>query len=348
MKPPLSAATLAYAAVASAVVPTEATKRSPAIYAYCMGCTEWKDSAPNENGDSSLQVVVKTTVSTSAFRSEFIPWPTTVSRQELLSPSLVEDLNLKEKRLLEVDSNAQNMQLVITKAATYSLLSGSILPKQQSGEEFFLLLLLIVAAIVLAYGEKGEKLSSSGSDKDDFRLIELTPTIDEEGDEQDDDSDLRNIQTKSILLGSISSGGKCVVKSKTKKRVHFQEEPLQEEDYRKEGDEVCNSPVPYHDYNGSSPSRYTCNNTFQDKLSGNILKFLLNHHEEKHNEISKVISSLPNNVQRGDEQQKNPQDIPSSTLLDKYESDRSESGSADSSMLNEYEDFLFQVKQSFL
>ena len=116
------------------------------------------------------------------------------------------------------------------KAASHDQLSAYILSKQPSGEEFFLLLFLLVAAIVITCGEKGGKLSSSGSDEDSFDFIELTPTIDEEEDEQhDDDSDMRTIQTKSILLGSISSGGKCVVKSKTKKRVHFQEPLLQEE-----------------------------------------------------------------------------------------------------------------------
>ena len=72
--------------------------------------------------------------------------------------------------------------------------------------------------------------------------------------------------------------------------------------------------------------------------------------EETRDEMSEVKSPLPINtdLEREDEQLSTlTADIPSTTLGE-YESDGSESGSVDSSMLNEYEDFLFQVKQSFL
>eukprot|EP00985_Skeletonema_marinoi_P017229 scaffold9370_cov152-Skeletonema_marinoi.AAC.15 len=348
MKPPSTVVMVLFTAMSSVVIQTEAaTRASAAVYGYCMGCTEWK-----EKSDNFLLAAVKTAPPPVAtYRSDFIPWPTAASLRFLsATPAVVPS---KEKNR-EVDFRAQIMPLVTTKR-----LASSSSPTPQKDQllesdlpienESFLLLYVLVVAVavcVLTYAEKEDKLSSS-----DFDMLELAPTMDDE-DEQEDISEMRTMETKSrsILVGSFSSEGKCVMsKQKAEKRVHFQDLPPQEEDSKSQRtiffSPKASIPTPYDDCPNSMSLRYTCNNNnFQDMVSVEILKLLFEDPVEK----SVTSAVIPNNFASAAAKNKEEecQDVVQASSTTPKESDENESSSADSSMMNEYEDFLFQVRHS--
>ena len=354
MKPPLTLVMVLITAMSSVVIQTEAaTRASAAVYGYCMGCTEWK-----EKNDNFLPAAVKTTPSVATYRSDFIPWPTTASLRFLSAPPAVVPISKEKNRV--VDFRAPSMPLVTTKRLASSSpapqkdqLLESDLPNQQYEEESFLLLYVLVVAVAacfLTYAEKEDKLSSS-SDEEDFDMIELAPTIDDE-DEHEDISEVRTMETKSrsILVGSFSSEGKCVMsKQKAEKRVHFQDLPPQEEDSTSQRtiffSPKASIPTPYDDSNDSMPLRYTCNNNnFQDMVSVEILKLLLDDPVEK----SDTSAVMPNNFAAAatENKEEESQDVVEASSTTPKESDENETSSADSSMMSEYEDFLFQVRHS--
>eukprot|EP00984_Skeletonema_dohrnii_P017284 scaffold7838_cov81-Skeletonema_dohrnii-CCMP3373.AAC.4 len=347
MKPPLTLVMVLFTAMSSVVIQTEAATRSSAVYGYCMGCTEWK-----EKNDNFLPAAVKTTPSVATYRSDFIPWPTTASLRFLSATPAVVPIS-KEKNRREVDFRAPSMPLVTTKRLASSsptsqkdqLLESDLLIEDES----FLLLYVLVVAVavcVLTYAEKEDKLSSS-----EFDMLELAPTIDDE-DEQEDISAVRTMETKSrsILVGSFSSEGKCVMrKQKAGKRVHFQDLPPQEEDSKSQRtvffSPKASIPTPYDDNKASMPLRYTCNNNnFQDMVSVEILKLLFEDPVEK----SVTSAVMPNNFTSAaaENKEERSQDEVEASATTPKESNENETCSADSSMMNEYEDFLFQVRHS--
>eukprot|EP00984_Skeletonema_dohrnii_P008480 scaffold3118_cov95-Skeletonema_dohrnii-CCMP3373.AAC.1 len=355
MKPPSTVVMVLFTAMSSVVIQTEAATRSSAVYGYCMGCTEWKEYA--KKNDNFLPATVKTTPSVATYRSDFIPWPTTASLRFLsATPAVVPITKAKEKNR-EVDFHATSMPLVTTKR----LASSSPTPQKDQllesdlpieDESFLLLyvLVVVVATCVLTYAEKEDKLSSS-SDEEDFDMLELAPTIDDE-EEQEDISEVRTMDTKSrsILVGSFSGERKCVMrKQKAEKRVHFQDLPPQEEDSKSQRtiffSPKASIPTPYDDSKTSMPLRYTCNNNnFQDMVSVEILKLLLDDPVEK----SVTSAAISNNfasaaVENKEERSQDEVEASSTTPKESYEN---ETSSADSSMMSEYEDFLFQVRHS--
>ncbi|KAK1740040.1 hypothetical protein QTG54_008990 [Skeletonema marinoi] len=353
MKPPSTVVMVLFTGMASVVIQTEAaTRASAAVYGYCMGCTEWK-----EKNDNFLPAVVKTASPVATYRSDFIPWPTAASLRFLSAAPAVVPISKEENR--EVDFRAPSMPLVTTKRMASSSptpqkdqLLESDLPNE---EESFLRLYVLVVAVatcVLTYAEKEDKLSSS-SDEDDFDMLELAPTIDDE-DEHEDVTVVRTMETKSrsILVGSFSCEGKCVMrKQKAEKRVHFQDLPPQEEDSKSQRtiffSPKASIPTPYDDSKDSMPLRYTCNNNnFQDMVSVEILKLLLDDPVEK----SDTSAVMPNNFAAAaaatENKEEESQDVVEASSTTPKELDENETSSADSSMMNEYEDFLFQVRHS--
>lgn len=340
MKLPLSAVMVAII-VPSVAITTEAATMS-VMYGYCMGCTEWKGHHVKEK-DNFFPPAAKTAPSAALVRSNFIPWPTTATFR-LMSPTPAAVPVSKEKNMMKADS----MPLVTTKRLvspnpTYQeeKLLDSASSNQQLEEESLLLLCFLVAVaaayvvMTTSYASNDDKLSS------DFNMLELAPTIDDE-DEQDE---VRNMETKSrsILVGSFSSEGKCVVnKQKAEKRVQFQDVPQQEEDFKSERqtffspkeEEGFTVPTPFDDCKSSMPF---CFDSFQDMVSNKILKSLLE------DPVEKCDISAPS-----EKLEEEHQDIVknSSSMPKANESNEEENSCADLNMIREYEDFLFQVSHS--
>jgi len=347
MKPPSTVVMVLFTAMSSVVIQTEAaTRASAAVYGYCMGCTEWK-----EKNDNFLPAALKTASPVATYRSDFIPWPTAASLRFLSATPAVVPISKEKNR--EVDFRAQIMPLVTTKR-----LASSSSPTPQKDQllesdlpienESFLLLYILVVAVavcVLTYAEKEDKLSSS-----DFDMLELAPTMDDE-DEQEDISEMRTMETKSrsILVGSFSSEGKCVMsKQKAEKRVHFQDLPPQEEDSKSQRtiffSPKASIPTPYDDCPNSMSLRYTCNNNnFQDMVSVEILKLLFDDPVERSDTSAAMQNNFTSAAAENNEEE--CQDVVQASSTTPKESDENES-SVDSSMMSEYEDFLFQVRHS--
>ena len=347
MKLPLTAVMVA-TIVPSVAITTEAATMS-AMYGYCMGCTEWKGHVKeNENFFPSA---AKTAPSTAVARSNFIPWPTTATFR-LMSATPAAIPVSKEKNMMKADS----MPLVTTKRLvspnpTYQkeqLLDSASSNQQLEDESLLLLCFLVTAAaayviMTTSYAANNDKLSSSGDDED-LDMLELAPTIDDE-DEQDDMSQVGNMETKSrsILVGSFSSEGECVLnKQKAEKRVQFQDLPQQKEDFKsesptffspKEG-EGFTVPTPFDDCKSSMPF---CFDKFQDMVTNEILKSLLEDPVEKcdTSAASEKMEEEPHNIVKN-----------SSTMPKANESNEETSSCADLNMIREYEDFLFQVSHS--
>jgi len=351
MKHSLTAAMVLFSALTLVAVPTEGSTRSSAVYGYCMGCTEWKKYVKN---DIFLPATVKTTISSAAtFRSDFIPWPTTATlRLVSATPAVVpisKEKNLEKTHFL--DFNTPIKPLVTAKRLVSSnptpqkdhLLESDLSHQHYEERSFLLLFLVVVAAIgcAIGYRENEDKLSSSGNE-DDFDMLELAPTIYDDEEQEDIPEVGTIIESKTILVGSISSGGKSVV-NKAEKQVRFQDIMPQEKDFKSQRQhEGCTIPS----CKSSMPLRYTCcNNSFQDKVSVEIIKFLLEDRVEKYNKsIAMPYFPFAATEKKQEEQSQDDvaADVPSTTTK---ESDEDES-SAVSTMMNEYEDFLFQVRHS--
>jgi hypothetical protein len=363
MKNSLTATMVLFSALSLVAFATEAITRSSAIYGYCMGCTEWKTYVKNDN---FLPAAAETTTSAAAFRSDFMPWPTIATRR-LVPATAVDPIskeeNLKEEKNHFLDFNTPNiMPLVRTKSLVSSNLtpqeehlSESDLSQQQYEDQSFLLLVfLLVAAIGCAEGcrEKGNKLSTS-SDNNCVDMLELAPTIDDD-EEQEDIPEVGTMETKSILVGSISGEGECILE-KAEKRVQFQDMPQEEESksqrtffFPPKQSKGCTIPTPYDDCKSSMSFRYTCsNNSFQDRVSVEIIMFLLEDRVEKYDK-SMAMPYFPFAAAvKGEEEEQSQDDVadvPSITTT--KDSDQDES-SAVSTMINDYDDFLFQVSHSF-
>lgn len=315
--------------LSSVVMTTEAAAtRSSAVYGYCIGCTEWKQHI--KENDNFFPTVAKAAPSTSELRTNFIPWPTTATLRLVSATPAVSSISKKD-----VDFTAPNMPLVRTKRLVssnpahqeYQLLDSN-LPSQQIEDYSVLLICFLVVAVaayvyVITYAEKEDKLSST-TGKEDFDMLELVPTIDD--DEQEDMSEVRTVTTKSILVGSFSSEG-TVNKQKAERRVHFEDE--KDKEY---------STIPTRYVNCKYSMQYTCNNSFQDMVSNEILKLLLEEPVKKC-DASAVMPQCP--ITAVEKREEQPQDSP----LTKSD-DEEESSSVDSNMIREYEDFLFQVSHS--
>ena len=353
MKSPLAVVMVHFAAIVPSVV-TQAPTRSPAMYGYCLGCTEWKERRVKKNDNFFPTATTKTEPPAAAYRSNFIPWPT-----RLVSATPAAVIGSEAETIMKADSI---MPLVTTKrlvspAPTHrkkkQVLLDSDLPKQQFEEETFLLLLcfLIVAAaayyvvMTTSYTLNNDKLSSSSNDDQD--MLELAPTIDDEDEQEDDMSEVGNsimeTKSRSILVGSFSSEGKCVVNKlqKAEKRVRFQYVPLQEVNstfFSPKEEEGFAVPAPFDDSKTSrSPS---CFSSFQDMISNEILKSLLEDPVEKCDTSSSVQA-----VEKMEEEHQDKVEN-SSTTPQANESDEEERSFADLNMIREYEDFLFQVSHS--
>lgn len=340
MKLPLAALMLLLSSVA---MTTEAATRSSAVYGYCIGCTEWKEHI-KENDNFLFPTVAKAAPSTSELGTSFIPWPTTATLQLTSASPAVFSISNESHRSRDVDFTAPRMPLARTKRLVFSSkpsnqeyqLLDSNLPSQQFEEGSFLLICFVVVAVaayvyvmvyVITYVEKEDKLSSTTGDED-FDILGLVPTIDEEGERGDIMAEVRTVKTrsKSILVGSFSSEGKCAVKQKTEKRVHF-------EDEKDKGTSTV--PARYNDCKSSM--QYACNNSFQDMVSNEILKLLLKERVDK----SDTSPLMPSAAAEKKEEQHAPQDVPPKKSV--YDE---ESSSVGSNMIREYEDFLFQVSHS--
>lgn len=330
--------------LSSVAMTTEAAMRSPAVYGYCIGCTEWKEHI--KENDYFFLTVAKTAPSTSEFRTNFIPWPTTDTLRLVsdATPAVFSIFN--ESTHSEVDFTAPSMPLVRTKRLAslnptsheYQLLDSN-LSSQQFEEDSFLLICFLVVAVaayvyVISCVEKEDNLSST-TGKEDFEMLELVPTIDDDDEHGDNMSEVRTIKTKSksILVGSFSSEGKCVVnKQKAERRVHF-------EDEKDKGYSTVHTR--YGDC--KSLMQHTCNNSFQDMVSNEVLKLLLLDDPVDKCDTAAVMPQCP--IAAVEKKEGQPQDVPPTKSDD---DDDEESSSVDSNMIREYEDFLFQVSHSFL
>ena len=208
---------------------------------------------------------------------------------------------------------------------------------QQYKERSFLLLVFLVAAAagcaltlkelfffvaavvkgVFRYREKEEKHSSS--DEEDFDMLELAPTIDDE-EEQEDISEVNGAET---------AEGKCVV-NKAEERVQFRNMP--QEINVKSQRTISHPPK-------QVPSNDDCNRSI-DKVSVEIEKSLLEERIERYDN-----STAPPFPFEAAEKREQPQDIAYASSTTPKESDEDES-IADCNMMKEYEDFLFQVMHS--
>ena len=346
MKSPLAAVMVHFAAIVPSVV-TQAPTRSPAMYGYCLGCTEWKERRVKKNDNFFPTATTKTAPPAAAYRSNFIPCPTRlVSATPAAVPVSEAETIMKADSIMPLVTTKRLVSPRPTHRKKKQMLLDSDLPKQQFEEESFLLLLcfLIAAAaayyviMTTSYTANDDKLSSSCDEEED--MLELAPTIDDE-DEQEDGmlgNSIMETKSKSILVGSFSSEGKCVVNKlqKAEKRVQFQDmPPLQEEDstfFSPNEVEGFAVPAPW-----KTPS---CFNSFQDMISNEILKSLLEDPVEK--------CDTSSSVQAVEKMEEEPQDKVenSSTTPQANESEEEERSFADLNMIREYEDFLFQVSHS--
>lgn len=233
---PTAVAMILFTAAAS---PPEPTSSDFAVYGvYCFGCAVWKK---NVESDSFFRSTVKSaTTPPSAFRVDFIPWPTASMLRAVAMPAATAVIPISREKNLEseltrfVDFSAPFMgPLVTTKRLVLSYpssqknqLSEYDLSKHWQHEEqsFFLLFLVIVvvAEYVFRHREKQDKLSSDQEND----ILELVPTINDEEEEEElqDLSEVVPIEAsiKSDSVESISDEGKrkCVV-NKAAKRVQF-------------------------------------------------------------------------------------------------------------------------------
>ncbi len=295
-----------------------------------------------KNNDNFLPTVAKTAPSTVEFRTHFIPWPTTDTLR-LVSATPVVLSTSNESNRKEVDYTAPSMPLVTMKRFVssnpthqeYQLLDYNLSNQQFEEESFLLICFLVVsvAAYVITCVKKEDKLSST-TGEEDVDMLELVPTIDDD-DEHEVISEVRTIKTrsKSILVGSISSESKCAVnKQKAEKRVHFEDE---------KDKDLSTVPTRYNDC--KSLMQYTSNNSFQDMVSNEILKLLLDEPVEKC-DVSAAMPQCPiTAAEKKEEQHQDLIDV-SSTTPNKSEDE--ESCSLDPNMVREYEDFLFQISHS--
>ena len=288
MKSPLAAVMVHFAAIVPSVV-TQAPTRSPAMYGYCLGCTEWKERRVKKNDNFFPTATTKTAPPAAAYRSNFIPWPTRlVSATPAAVPVSEAETIMKADSIMPLVTTKRLVSPTPThRKKKQVLLDSDDLPKQQFEEESFLLVLcfLIAAAaayyvvMTTSYTANKDKLSSSCDDDQD--MLELAPTIDDEDEQEDDMSEVGNsimeTKSRSILVGSFSSEGKCVVNKlqKAEKRVQFQDVPLQEVD------STFFSPKEVEGFDGWKTSSHSCFSSFQDMISNEILKSLLEDPVEK-------------------------------------------------------------------
>jgi len=260
---------------------------------YCMMCADFPKKKKKEASATfkkNMPTITPVTSSNAAFRSEFIPWPTKAMLQRTSPPISRELAHFFDfsTPLTEPLATSTKQRSVSSNRPRSTHQKGSkrdILKQQQhqqhnDEEPFFPLFLWLVAASLLAfnvlaaaaefifrYAEKEEKEDNISSDEkeEDFGCLGLAPTVEDEEDEEQQEEDVSVCKVASVEIKRQDE----MSRNKT----------LEKDSSVPQQEQVCTM------VSVSSVDNclgYTCTNTFEDKVSVEILKFLLEDRVEKY------------------------------------------------------------------
>lgn len=266
---------------------------------YCMLCADFpkkKKKEASATAKKNMPTITPVNASTAAtFRSEFIPWPTKAMLQRTSPPISRElahffDFSAPLTEPLATSIKQRSVSSTRHKSTSQKRSKFDDIPKQQqqhqqqhNEEEPFFPLFFIVAASLLAfnviaaaaefifrYAEKEEKEDKISSDVkgEDFDCLGLAPTVEDEEDEEQEEEDVSvcKVDTIEIKRQDEMSRDKTLEKDSSV--------PQQEQ--------VSISSV-------DNCLGYTCTNTFEEKVSVEILKFLLEDRVEKYDKANVVM-----------------------------------------------------------
>jgi hypothetical protein len=229
---------------------------------YCMLCADFPKKKKKEASatvNKNMPTITPIASSNATFRSEFIPWPTKAMLQQSSPP-------ISRELAHFFDFSAPLTEPLATP------------PKQQqhqqhNEEEPFFPLFFLVAASLLAfnvvaaaaefifrYADKEEKEDKISSDEkeEDFDCLSLVPTVEDEENEEQEEEDVSvcKVDTIEIKRQDQMSRDKTLEKDSSV--------PQQEQDCTLASVSSVDNCL-----------GYTCTSTFEDKVSVEILKFLL-------------------------------------------------------------------------
>jgi len=266
---------------------------------YCMMCADFPKKKKKEASATfkkNMPTITPITSSNATFRSEFIPWPTKAMLQRTSPPISRElthffDFSTPLTEPLATSTKQRSVSSTRHKSTSQQGSKFDDIRKQQQHQQhneeepFFPLFLWLVAASLLAfnvlaaaaefifrYAEKEEKEDNISSDVkgEDFDCLGLAPTVEDEDDEeQEEDVSVCKVATIEIKRQDDMSRNKTLEKDSSVRQ--------QEQDYTLASVSSVDNCL-----------GYTCTNTFEDKVSVEILKFLLEDRAEKYDNVVMV------------------------------------------------------------